>query len=435
MIRRSGTPEMPDALTREREHAHMLQRLGDLFAVPERAFAVHYALQRLRRGRDDRAPPVAAIALRNLGTGALRIFSIKAEADRAKLNIASAANSPRDLLHLEYSMLFGLDDFFEQHPEAMFVHWYMRDAHFGFAALELRQRLVTSQVVAGIHGERSVATAIPFGFGTGLPPLAIRVPEERRIDLARLLHRLYGIGQVGLRPLAEANGLSLAELIDGKDEPMAFAEGNYARLAWSSATKARLIAELATLAHSGTITQPAQRPARSAERPTRVFINYRRRDSQAEANWLHEILSEQFGDDNVFIDTDDIPPGSDYDEVLREQIARCDVFLALIGMDWTNAVDEKGHRRLGSENDYVRLEIRTALTRSIQVVPVLLGDTRMPSETDLPPDILPLRRKQAVALRIPDFRADAARLIAQIREARAKRTTAEAGPPRSHMSA
>ncbi len=418
---------MPDSLTHEREHAHMLQRLGDLFAAPGRAFAIHYALQRLRRGRDDRTPPVAAIALRNLGTGDLRVFSIKAEADRAGLDLAVAAGAPQELLRLEYSMQFGLNDFIERHPEAMFVHWYMRDGHFGFAALELRHRLVTSQIVAGIHGERSVAPALPFGFGTGLPPLSIRVPEERRIDLARVLHRLYGIGQVGLRPLAEANGLSLAELIDGKDEPMAFAEGNYARLAWSSATKARLIAELATLAQSGTITQPAQRPARSAERPLRVFINYRRRDSQAEANWLHEILSEQFGDDNVFIDTDDIPPGSDYDVVLREQIARCDVFLALIGMDWANAADENGNRRLHSENDYVRLEIQTALARPVLVVPVLIGDTRMPPESELPADLRPLLRKQAVALRIPDFRADAARLIGQIKEARTKRSPAEVG--------
>ena len=418
---------MPDTLRREREHAYMLQRLGDLFASPGRSYAIHYALQRLRRGRDDRAPPVAAIALRNLGTGDLRIFSIKAEADRAGLSLSTAAASPETLLGLEYSMFFELDDFIAQHPKAMFVHWYMRDARFGFEALELRHRTVTSEVVASIHGERSVASAAPFGFGAGLPPLAIRVPDERRIDLARVLHRLYGIGQVGLRPLAEANSLALAELIDGKDEPMAFAEGNYARLAWSSATKARLIAELATLAKQGTIAQPPQRPARSAEPPLRVFINYRRRDSQAEANWLHEILSEQFGDDNVFIDTDDIPPGSDFDEVLRSQIDRCDFFLALIGSDWANAVDDNGHRRLGSENDYVRLEIRTALARSAQVVPVLIGDTRMPSEIELPADLLPLRRRQAATLRIPDFRADAARLVSQIKETLAKRKLAAAG--------
>ena len=188
-----------------------------------------------------------------------------------------------------------------------------------------------------------------------------------------------------------------------------------------------MIAELATLAHSGTIVEPAQRPARSAEPPLRVFINYRRRDSQAEANWLHEILSEQFGDDNVFIDTDDIPPGSNFDEVLRSQIERCDVFLALIGRDWASISDDNGHRRLGSENDYVRLEIRAAIARSVQLVPVLIGDTRMPSEMDLPADLLPLRRRQSVVLRIPDFRADAARLIAQIKDARAKRTEAAAG--------
>jgi hypothetical protein len=46
---------------------------------------------------------------------------------------------------------------------------------------------------------------------------------------------------------------------------------------------------------------------------------------------------------------------------------------------------------------------------------------------DLPADLLPLRRRQSVVLRIPDFRADAARLIAQIKDARVKRTEAAAG--------
>jgi hypothetical protein len=44
----------------------------------------------------------------------------------------------------------------------------------------------------------------------------------------------------------------------------------------------------------------------------RIFISYRREEGGASAGRLHDRLSEHFGRDNVFIDTDAIEPGLDF---------------------------------------------------------------------------------------------------------------------------
>ncbi len=406
---------MSDTFQQGRERAFAQQQLNAVFEAPERAFSIHYALQRLR-DQGDQTPPVAAVAVRNVGTGRERVFSIKAEAESAGIDLTGAI-APATLLALEYSLLFNLNDFLANAGDARFMHWYMRDERFGFLALEARYRKVLADVAAGLYGARNVASAVPFGYTSGQSPFPVHVPADQRVDLALALRQLYGIGPVGLRELAQGNNLSLADMIEGVNEPVMFAQGNHAHLAWSSATKARLIAELAVLARRGSI-RPARDPAEGHRRSgLRIFINYRREDTEAAANWLHELLSQQFGDDNVFIDTDDIPAGIDFEAFLRSQIDASDVFLAMIGRGWATASDARGHKRLGSEHDFVRREIRAALARGIPVIPVLVEGTPMPGELQLPADLLPLRRRQAVELRSREFRQDVERLVGKIREA------------------
>lgn len=411
---------MPDVIDRDsdRLRAEALQKLEAAFANPRRTFSIHYALQRLRRDASDTLPPVAAVALRNLATGEQTMFSMSSAAEAAGIDLRAAPGADR-MLHLEYALLFGFNDFLARHADCRFVHWYMRDARFGFEALGARYRFVAAQVMDGLYGGRNTASAALFGYGRSLLDVAIEIERPRRVDLASILRRIFGIYPVQLRELAEANGLSLAELIDGKDEPAAFAHGKHARLAWSSATKARLIAELAELAQRGTLTAPQPRIQKFSERPLKVFISYRRKDTEAEANWLHEILSEQLGDDNVFIDTDDIPVGSVFEDVLIDRVRKCDVFLALIGREWANARDERGALRLMGMRDYVRLEIREALARSIPVIPVLMEGVPMPGEMQLPADLSPLLGRQGAVLRVREFRQDTAQLLARVRAATA----------------
>jgi hypothetical protein len=414
--------DMPDTFQKERERAWAWQQLSSVFDAPDRAFAIHYALQRLNRDGSDPSPPVAAVAVRHIGSGRVHLFSIKREADAAGLDLSAAL--PADRMNaLEYSLLFKLNDFLAAHPGHLFVHWYMRDDRFGFQALEQRFRRAQADLLVHLHGGRSVASAAGFGFG-GVAPYPVRIPDATRVDLALVLRQLYGVGPVGLSKLASRNGLSHAELVEGVDEPEMFERGNHARLEWSSSTKARLIAEIAALAANGRLRADGALAARSGrsthlerDRRPRVFINYRREDTEAAANWLHEILSNVLGEDNVFIDTDDIPAGIDFVEHLRRQIESCDVFLAMIGRRWASLAGESGRLRITDENDFVRREIRAALRRDIPVIPVLVEGTPIPTAQQLPADLLPLRRRQSVELRSREFRADVERLIAKIRAA------------------
>jgi TIR domain len=92
----------------------------------------------------------------------------------------------------------------------------------------------------------------------------------------------------------------------------------------------------------------------------------------------------------VFIDIDGIEPGVDFVRVLEEQVAQCDVLLAVIGKSWTDARDETNARRLDNPADFVRIEITSALSQEKRVIPVLVGDARMPRSDELPDVLKPL---------------------------------------------
>ncbi len=109
---------------------------------------------------------------------------------------------------------------------------------------------------------------------------------------------------------------------------------------------------------------------------TKVFISYRSDDSGFAARGVYERLEPEFGRDSLFMDVDTIQPGMDFVAVLGAEVAKCDVLLAIIGPNWLEVRDQKGSRRLESEQDFVRIEIAAALMRNIPVIPILLEGTR-----------------------------------------------------------
>jgi hypothetical protein len=118
--------------------------------------------------------------------------------------------------------------------------------------------------------------------------------------------------------------------------------------------------------------------------PLRLFLCYRRADSGAIAERLHERLSTHFGADNVFRDVEDIGLGEIFRQPVQRAIAGCDVFLAVIGPGWLVLRDEDGARRLDRPNDPVRSEIETAIARGLRIVPVLVGGAAMPRRDQMP---------------------------------------------------
>jgi hypothetical protein len=150
-------------------------------------------------------------------------------------------------------------------------------------------------------------------------------------------------------------------------------------------------------------------------RAMKVFINYRRDDSAAYAGRVHDRLVPEFGRDRLFMDVAGIRPGADFVNVLGDEVAKCDVLLALIGPRWIDARDENGSRRLDSASDFVRIEIATALKRDIPVIPILLDGATIPSVQDLPRGLEGLVRRNGLDVRHASFHIDMDRLIAEIR--------------------
>src|SRR5215472_11119027 len=103
----------------------------------------------------------------------------------------------------------------------------------------------------------------------------------------------------------------------------------------------------------------------------RIFISYRREDTEYAVGWLFDRLVLHFSEQQVFKDIDTIQPGDDFREVITAAVASCDVLLVLIGDRWVTATGEGGQRRLDHPEDLVRLEIQAALARNIRVIPVL----------------------------------------------------------------
>lgn len=148
----------------------------------------------------------------------------------------------------------------------------------------------------------------------------------------------------------------------------------------------------------------------------RIFISYRRKDSATFTGRIHDSLVVAFGEKNVFRDVYDIPAGRDFRKVLEEAVNKCDTFLAIIGPSWASITDANGNRRLHDPDDFVRIEVESALKKpDTRVVPVLVDNASMPQPDDLPESLRDLCYRNAVVVRTdPDFPTDMGRLVRQL---------------------
>ena len=161
-----------------------------------------------------------------------------------------------------------------------------------------------------------------------------------------------------------------------------------------------------------------------------IFISYRREDSAFETGILRERLANHFHSDLLFTDIDSIPLGVDFRAHIDAQVRQCDIFLVVIGRGWLGAADADGQPRLQNSEDFVRLEIEAALSRDIPVVPLLLGDTQIPSAEELPESLRALAFRNGTPIRpLPTFDEDVKRLIRGIDRHTESKAKAQDGEP------
>lgn len=150
---------------------------------------------------------------------------------------------------------------------------------------------------------------------------------------------------------------------------------------------------------------------------TQIFLNYRRDNSKIPAKITYDELEKRFGAGSVFKDLARLNAGEDFEAAINRSLNAAKVILVLMGPTWLDG--DGSIRRIEDPNDFVRAEIRGALTRGMTVVPVLIDDTVMPSEQELPEDIRPLAKVHAARLRFDDgdYEADLAKLMDTVKDA------------------
>ena len=138
----------------------------------------------------------------------------------------------------------------------------------------------------------------------------------------------------------------------------------------------------------------------------KIFISYRRKDSADITVALYNRLCLLFGEEAIFKDINNIPPGRNFAEVLEDALEESSVVLAVIGPAFFS---EQGHR-LFQEGDWVRQEIVRSLERGLRVVPILINGAPFPEKEQMPEEMWPLMSRQAITITNESFNEDVLRL-------------------------
>jgi len=146
-----------------------------------------------------------------------------------------------------------------------------------------------------------------------------------------------------------------------------------------------------------------------------IFISYRRSDSKVFTDRIYDYLANHFGPDAVFRDVQSIQYGERFPERLRNAVNICQVMLVVMGPTWATVTDNDGQQRLANPQDWVRLEIEGGLARDIPMIPILLAETQLPEDDQLPGELRQLKQYHCAPVRpSPDFQVDMERLTQRL---------------------
>lgn len=194
---------------------------------PQNYLIIHYSCESFYDIKDGRTPRITSIAVYNYATAQTDSFSIHKMAEKSHVGIDDIENHYDEL---EKEML---DEFFEYakgHQTSFWIHWNMRDMNYGFKAIEHRY---------------SVLGGDPY-----------KIPDEKKIDLARQLINCYGVGYAGhprMEKLLDQNGIKAKDYLNGQQEADAFANREYVKLHMSTLRKVDVFANILTRSINSTL--------------------------------------------------------------------------------------------------------------------------------------------------------------------------------------
>jgi hypothetical protein len=170
--------------------------------------AVHYATQSFFAAKD--APiEVSAVAFHFISTATTVSYS-RADAPKGS-----------DAVDAEKFVLASMKEFMAKHSDSTFLHWNMNRAEFGFSAIEKRWAYVyNTSAISAPHNFVDVDELVKGKFGKDY------APHPR------------------LESLAKLNSFDIRSFKTGKEEASLFDSGDWQSIGRSTASKARIIADI-----------------------------------------------------------------------------------------------------------------------------------------------------------------------------------------------
>lgn len=205
-------------LQRLKRRKSTVQKIDAILEQASTSLVIHYSCENFYEKTDGRTPRVTSIAVRNLASGQTDFFSIHQIAEERGVSF-SVIDQHYD--SMERAMLDRFYDFIRIHQYFNWIHWNMRDANYGFSAIEHRFRVLG-----------------------GTP---IQIAEDRKFDLSRALVDLYGVGYIGhprLEKLITKNKITNKDFLTGKEEAAAFDAKEFVKLYQSTLRKADTLANV-----------------------------------------------------------------------------------------------------------------------------------------------------------------------------------------------
>lgn len=187
------------------------EQLSEARKQAHNTLIVHYSCESLDDKDDGRSARITSIAVRKLANGQATSFSLHKEAEKAKVDYAAIS---QHFDQLEHQMLSAFFDFVNEHRTHTWIHWNMRDANFGFQAINHR-----------------------FEVLGGKP---VEINDSNKLDLSRALSHIYGpkyIGHPRLATLLEKNDISMLDMLTGAMEAQAFKDAHFIALHKSTLRK------------------------------------------------------------------------------------------------------------------------------------------------------------------------------------------------------
>ena len=206
------------------------KQLAKAFEHTATTLMIHYSCESFYDRKEASSPRITSIAVRHLDSAQAHSFSIHLVAECKGVPFEKIEDSYDEL---ERQMLEEFFRFVGQGKKHTWLHWNMRDANYGFPAIEHR-----SQVLGGRPET---------------------IPDDFKVDLARVLRDIFGPnyaphGDSGrLMSLAKINDLTIRDALSGAKEAEAFQQKDYVALHQSTLRKVDILANLATRAFEGTL--------------------------------------------------------------------------------------------------------------------------------------------------------------------------------------